>query len=76
MWTNGAGLGERQADGQANSRRSLVERMDFQRSVLLDDDDAGRVVLRRIYAVARLRALEAVDGQAWQPEAENPSPVL
>src|SRR5579859_6728711 len=70
MRTDGAGIGERQPDREAVTRRRVIQRIDYKRIVLLDDNDARYFSLR---AVARLkRALDAVDGQAWQPQAENP----
>ena len=41
--TDGAGIGERQADVQAKPRRGVVEGVDLERVVLLDDDNAGRI---------------------------------
>jgi hypothetical protein len=77
---DGAGICERQADVEAEPRRGVVERMDLERVGLLDDDDAGlavlvwRVVVTR--TVAPELALDAVDGQARQPETENPPLAL
>ena len=51
----------------------IVERMDQDGVVLLGDDDAGGFIQRVV--AARKLALDAVDGQAWQPEAENTTPV-
>ena len=39
--TDGAGVGERQADLKAEARGRVVERKNLQRVVLLGDDDAG-----------------------------------
>ena len=72
--TDGAGIGERQADIEAEPRGRIVERKNLQRVVLLGDDDAGIVVIQRGAVLPKL-ALDAVDGQAWQPQAENPPPV-
>ena len=71
--TDGAGIGERQADREAERAASIVERVDQQRVVLLGDDDAGRFIQRG--AAARKPALDAVDGQARQPQAEDTPPV-
>ena len=42
--TDGAGIGERQADLEAEMRGSIVESKNLQRVVLPGDDDAGLVV--------------------------------
>jgi hypothetical protein len=39
--TDRAGIGERQADLEAGTRREIVERIDLQRVVLLGDNDVG-----------------------------------
>ena len=39
--TDGAGIGERQADLEAETRRGIIERIDLQRVVLFGDDDGG-----------------------------------
>ena len=41
---DGAGIGERQADIEAEMRGRVVERKNLQRIVLLGDDDAGTVL--------------------------------
>ncbi len=71
--TDRAGIGERQADREAGMHGQIVEGVDQQRVVLLGDDDAGRFTQRD--AVLYKLALDAVDGQAWQPEAEDTTPV-
>ncbi len=70
--TDGAGIGERQADRKTQMRGGVIECENLQRVVLLRDDDAGLVITRRGAAV---RALDAVDGQARQPQAEDTPPV-
>ena len=69
-----AGIGERQADREAGAHGQIVERVDLQGVVLLGDDDAGGITQRD--AVLRKLALDAVDGQAWQPQAEDTPTVL
>lgn len=73
MRTDGARIGKRQADIQAKARRRIVERDNLQRVVLFGDNDAG-LVARRGACVIRTRdvALDTIDGQARQPQAENP----
>jgi len=68
-----AGIGERQADREAGTHGQIVEGVNQQRVVLLGDDDAGGITQRD--AVLRKLALDAVDGQAWQPQAEDTPPV-
>ena len=68
-----AGIGERQADREAGAHGQIVERVDLQRVVLFGDDDAGGFIQR--VAVLHKLALDAVDGQAWQPQAEDTPPV-
>ena len=70
---DGAGIGERQADREARAHSQIVEGVDQDGVVLLGDDDAGCFIQR--VAVARKPALDAVDGQAWQPQAEDTPPV-
>ena len=70
---DGAGIGERQADREAGAHGQIVEGVNQQRVVLLGDDDAGSVTQRG--AVRCKLALDAVDGQAWQPQAEDTPPV-
>ena len=41
---DGAGIGERQADIEAETRGRVVERKNLQRVVLLGDDDAGFII--------------------------------
>ena len=43
--TDGAGIGERQADVETEPGGRIVERENLQRVVLLGDDDAGIVIL-------------------------------
>ncbi len=80
LGADGAGIGQRQADREAGTHGQIVEGVDQQRVVLLGDDDAGRKGNRRLrfiqrVAAARKLALDAVDGQAWQPQAEDTPPV-
>ena len=58
------------------TRGGIIERENLQRIVLFGDDDAGLVIVinQRVVAVAKL-TLDAVDGQARQPQAEDPPPV-
>ena len=70
---DGAGIGERQADRKTELRGSIIQRGNLQRIVLLGDDDAWGVSRRG--GAARELAFDAVDGQAWQPQAEDPPPV-
>ena len=70
---DGAGIGERQANREAGFDGEIVERVDLDGILLFDDDDAGRFIQRA--AADRKLALDAVDGQAWQPEAEDTPPV-
>jgi len=74
MRTDGAGIGERKSDVQTKVRGSIVQRIDLQRVVLFGDDDAWRVIQRG--GADYELALDAVDGQARQPQAENSSPVV
>ncbi len=71
MRTDGAGIGERHADREVLTRGGIVERIELQRVVLLDDDDAGSIVINSRAAETEL-PLDAVDGQARQPQTENP----
>ena len=73
LGADGAGIGERQTDRKAGAHGQIVERINLQRVVLLGDDDAGRFI--QCDAVLRKLALDAVDGQAWQPQAEDTPPV-
>ena len=77
MRTDGAGIGERQADVKPKTRGGIIQRGNLQRIVLLGDDDTGIVVgiFSRRGAVARELAFDAVDGQARQPQAEDTPPV-
>jgi hypothetical protein len=68
------GIGERQADRKTGSRSQIVERVNYQRVVLLGDDDVGGFIQRD--AVERRLPLDAVDGQARQPQAEDTSLVF
>ena len=77
MRTDGAGIGERQADVKPKTRGGIIQRGNLQRIVLLGDDDAGIVVgiFSRRGVAARELAFDAVDGQARQPQAEDTPPV-
>ena len=68
-----AGIGERQADREAGADGEIVEGVDQDGVVLLGDDDAGCFIQR--VAAAQKLAFDAVDGQAWQPQAEDAPPV-
>jgi hypothetical protein len=70
MRTDRAGIGERQADLKAEIGGGGVEGKDLQRVVLFGDDNTGTIVSQRVAAQPKL-ALDAVDGQARQPQAEN-----
>jgi hypothetical protein len=72
--TDGTGIGERQADLKTKGCCRVVERKNLQRIVLLGDDNAGIIASRRGAALPKL-ALDAVDGQARQPQAEDTPPV-
>jgi len=63
----------KQADREAGMYGHLVEGVNQQRVVLLGDDDAWSITQRD--AVLCKLALDAVDGQAWQPQAEDTPPV-
>ena len=63
-----ARIGERQADGEPGAGGDLIDGIEQQRVVVLGNDDAGEFNLR---VVAGKLPLDAVDGQAWQPEAED-----
>ena len=73
MRTDGAGIGQGQADLKAEIGGGIIQRKNLQRVVLLDDDDAGFIINRR---AARELAFDTVDGQARQPQAEEPPPGL
>jgi hypothetical protein len=75
MRTDGAGIGEWQTDLKAELRCGIIQRVNLQRVVLLGDDDAGIKISWR-GVDARELAFDTVDGQAWQPQAEKPPPVL
>ncbi len=68
--TDGAGVGERQADDKPQTCGGIIERENLQRIVQLGDDDAGLVITPPVVALRKL-ALDAVDGQARQPQAED-----
>jgi hypothetical protein len=70
--TDGAGIGERQADIKAETRCRIVEGKNLQRVVLLGNDDAW--ISQRGVVPTKL-ALDTVDGQARQPQAEDTPPV-
>ena len=75
--TDGAGIGQRQADLKAETRGQVIQRGNLQRVVLFGDDNAGNIVLFSWRgAAARERALDAVGGQARQPQAEDTPPVF
>ena len=75
--TDRAGIGERQADFEAKTRGGVIQRRNLQRVVLPGDDNAGRIDIRvgcvfnRRGVPAGELALDAVDGQARQPQAED-----
>ena len=71
--TDGAGIGQRQAYIQAEMGCGVIQRGNLQRIVLLGDDNAG--ISRRGVSAPKL-AFDTVDGQARQPQAEEPPPVL
>jgi len=71
--TDRAGIRQRLAEADAVTRRGLVERMDEQCIGVLDDDDL-RLALRRSAGEGQL-SFDPIDGQARQPQAEDPSPV-
>ncbi len=73
LGADGAGIGERQPDIETETRGRVVERKNLQRVVLPGDDDTGLIIQR---GVVRELALDAVDGQARQPQAEDTPPVL
>jgi hypothetical protein len=73
MRTDGAGIGQGQADLKAEFGGGIIQRKNLQRVVLPGDDDAGFIVNWR---AARELAFDTVDGQARQPQAEEPPPVL
>lgn len=81
MRADRAGVGERQADFKTETRGNVIERRNLQRVVLPGDDNAGGIdastgciFIRRGAAACEL-ALDAVDGQARQPQAEDTPPV-
>ena len=79
MRTDGAGIGEWQTDLKSELGCGIIQRVNLQRVVLLGDDDAGIIVgvlFSRRDVAARELAFDAVDGQARQPQAEQPPPVL
>jgi len=54
---------------QPEALGGLVQRMDHQRIAVLDDDDAGIIGFTQPGAAEE--ALDPVDGQARQPQAED-----
>ncbi len=72
VWAHGAGIGERQTHLKAETRGGIIQRGNLQRIVLFGDDNAW--VSWRGVAAAKL-ALDTVDGQARQPQAEDTPPV-
>jgi len=76
MRADGPGICQRHADVEAIMRRRVVERIKLQRVMLFGDDDAGRIVALfnpRVFLGCQF-ALDAIDRQARQPQAENPPP--
>src|SRR3954453_8492851 len=87
--TNGAGIGERQADLETEPRSCLIERNDLQGVVFFGGDGASAVLLCRFLlirtgtgpvvsrrgVVVRGLTFDAVGGQLWQPQAEDTPPV-
>jgi hypothetical protein len=71
--TDGAGIGERQADVKPKTRGGIIQRGNLQRIVLPGDNDTWIVVgiFSRRGVAARELAFDVVDGQAWQPQAED-----
>jgi hypothetical protein len=69
LGADGTGIGERQSDLKTVSRGLVVEGINLQRVVLLDDDDARSVNRRDVLACGL--TLDAIDGQARQPQAED-----
>jgi hypothetical protein len=67
---DGAGIGERQADGEAGANRRLVDGIEQQRVVLPGDDDLREFNLR-----AAGSPPDTVDGQVRQPQAEDTPPA-
>jgi hypothetical protein len=72
--TDGAGIGQWQADLETEMGCGIIQRGNLQRVVLFGDDDA-RFFANRYGAVAREPALDTVGGQARQPQAEDTPPV-
>jgi hypothetical protein len=70
--TDGAGIGQRQANIQAEMGCGVIQRGNLQRIVLLGDDNAR--ISRRGVSAPKL-AFDTVDGQARQPQAEDTPPV-
>jgi hypothetical protein len=66
--THRPGIGQGLADMQTQTRRCIVERMDHQRIVVLDDDDARIIVFIQL---AVEKTLDPIDRQARQPQAED-----
>jgi hypothetical protein len=75
--TDGAGIGERQPYFKTETRGRIVHGKDLQGVVLLGDDDAGiiGILFSQSGVAAAKLALDAVDGQARQPQAEDTPPV-
>ena len=73
MRTDGAGIGQGQADLKAEIGGGIIQRKNLQRVVLPGDDDAGIIINWR---AARELAFDTVDRQARQPQAEESPPVL
>jgi len=74
MRTDGTGIGQWQADLKTEMGRGVIQRGNLQRVVLFGDDDAGLFANRYCVAAPKL-ALDAVGGQARQPQAEDTPPV-
>ena len=78
MRTDGAGIGQRQADLQTEIGCGVIQRGNLQRVILPGDDDAGiiaQVLFSRYGVAARELTLDAVGGEARQPQAEDTPPV-
>jgi len=57
MRTDGAGIGERQADLQTEIGCGIIQRGNLQRVVLLGDDDAGMIISQRDVAAPLMRSV-------------------
>lgn len=54
---------------QTKALGGFIQRMDHQRVVVLDDNDAR--IIGSTQPGAAEEPLDPVDGQAWQPQAED-----